>query len=119
MPNTRTEHTPEAEILSQGERSARLAIRLSAKVGDANYPNLRKLGRYVFFALCAAGIAVLGYAGCRMVGIGGHYASVVSNIAGIAAFLTLRDMAKTWDLAIYAANEIQIRTDKLTEWRSA
>lgn len=119
MPDTRTEHTPEAEILSQGERSARLAIRLSAKVGDANYPNLRKLGRYVFFAVCAAGVAVLGYVGCRMVGIGGNYASVVSNIAGITALLTLRDMAKTWDLAIYAANEIQISTDKMLEGKAA
>jgi len=60
------------------------------------YPHIRKVGRYLFFGMCAVGIALEAYCAARWTPLDKDLAATVANIAGFVAFLALRDMSKRW-----------------------
>lgn len=72
-----------------------------SRVDWREVPNVRKVGRYAFFAACAWGIALTA-ATVVAKGLGGNHDVVAmsGSLAGIIAFLTLRDMSKAWDFAL-------------------
>lgn len=66
-------------------------------------PHVRKTGRYAFFVVCAwgAGISV----GAIPYALGIHHGAEhsLATVVSIATFLALREMSKSWDLALHAA----------------
>lgn len=63
-------------------------------------PYIRKVGRYLFFAVCAVGISLEAFALFRHLGVVRDIALMAGNVCGFACFLALRDMSKAWDIAL-------------------
>lgn len=69
------------------------ARRGNQSVSD-DYPHIRKVGRYVFFALCAFSMSILVYAIFRKLGAADFVCDHGANIVMFVCFLALRDMDK-------------------------
>jgi hypothetical protein len=61
---------------------------------DDKLPHTRKVGRYLFFAVCAFGVSVLAWGLCREIGFAKEICRVVADVTALACFLALRDMLK-------------------------
>lgn len=57
-------------------------------------PYIRKVGRYLFFAVCAFGCSLIGYAAGMRFGFNADVARMLGTAAMLASFLALRDMDK-------------------------
>jgi len=75
-------------------------------------PYVRKTGRYAFFALCAFGVSLQGFAAALACGLSRDISGMVANAAFIAAFLVLRDMSRNWDLHLIAVANARKATGK-------
>lgn len=64
-----------------------------------DYPHIRKVGRYVFFALCAYGLSFLAYAVCLKLDAPDFVREHGTNIVLFVSFLALRDMDKNARIA--------------------
>jgi len=74
-------------------------------------PLLRKVGRYTFFAICSVGLTMVAYALCKgAIGLDKYPAHSVSSLAGLIAFIALRDMSKQWDWVL--EQQAQARADR-------
>ena len=63
---------------------------------ENEFPHLRRAGRYVFFAFCAAGCALLVAVLLKLGGVNTNWSGNIGSIAGMATFMALRDMSKPW-----------------------
>jgi hypothetical protein len=63
-------------------------------------PNVRKVGRYTFFAACAFGLGVTVGLPFLALGVAKDTVHGIANISAIASFLALRDMSKQWDAVL-------------------
>lgn len=66
----------------------------NASGGEKSFPHARKVGRYVFFAACALGCGASLGAFAMHAGLSAAGYEMISSVAGLAAFLALRDMSK-------------------------
>ena len=66
----------------------------------ADMPHLRKVGRYLFFWLCAFSTGMTVYVMLRFAGFSREVASPTNTATMFAVFLVLRDMSKQWDWAL-------------------
>lgn len=103
------------QVSSQGERAAAISILLADKIGNAGLPNVRKIGRYAFFAPCAFGFGAIIAVLTIKLGIDRDVANTIASVVTVAAFLALRDMSKVWDLAVHSASEADRHFDALRE----
>lgn len=75
--------------------------RTAAREADwRELPDIRKVGRYLFFALCAYGIGMVSYAAVRGLGLSRDAGILAASVAEVAAFLALRDMSAQWAWAL-------------------
>lgn len=72
------------------------------KVDWNEIPNVRKVGRYAFFAVCAFGVSVVAGVPLILCGASREIVHQAASLVGIVSFLALRDMSKQWDAALYA-----------------
>jgi NO-binding membrane sensor protein with MHYT domain len=56
------------------------------------FPHVRRVGAYLFFAVCSFGVSMLAYAIARKIGFNDGMTHIAASTAMIASFLTLRDM---------------------------
>lgn len=66
----------------------------SLGLAGAEYPHLRKVGRYAFYAPCALGLGLLIGVGLMFAGINRDWATSAGNLCAFIAFLALRDIEK-------------------------
>lgn len=59
------------------------------------FPYTRRVGAYLFFALCSFGIGMLTYALARKIGFNDNVTHLAASAALFTSFLTLRDMTAT------------------------
>ena len=57
-------------------------------------PQIRKVGRYLFYAICALGVSMIVYAGCYWLELPSWFRQNAANLAMIVSFLALRDIDK-------------------------
>jgi hypothetical protein len=70
---------------------------------QSELPYCRKVGRYAFFAVCAWGFGLSVGALPYFMHMRDEALHSLASVASVSAFLILRDMSKTWDLAVFAA----------------
>lgn len=63
-------------------------------VRENEYPHLRKVGRYLFYAPCALGFGLLAGVTLLALGIARDLAMPLGNLCAFFAFLALRDIEK-------------------------
>lgn len=74
---------------------------MTDKVNWRDYPHLRHTGRYAFFALCGMGVGTLaGVFAVGAMGVARDISITIASVAGMSAFLALRDMSAAWQLAL-------------------
>lgn len=73
------------------------------KIDWGEFPQIRKVGRYLFFGLCAIGPGVVVYGGLRALGINADLAGNANFVAMMITFLALRDMSAAWDRQLIEA----------------
>lgn len=74
-----------------------------ASKAETEVPYAMQMGRYVFFVMCAWGMALTVTVVFSAWGFERQTELGLPGLVGIAAFLALRDMSKPWDMARKAA----------------
>lgn len=69
---------------------------------ETEIPNVRRVGRYAFFAFCALGTGVLPAVFLGLIGVPRDITDSTIAPAAMIVFLTLREMSKDWDMALQA-----------------
>lgn len=72
---------------------------------ETEFPHVVKVGRYLFFAWLAFGAAITIATFLHIVGVPKDFSGDLIAPASLIVFLLLRDMARLWDMARFAARK--------------
>lgn len=70
---------------------------------ETEFPHVMKVGRYIFFAWLAFGAALTIATFLHIIGVPKDFSGDLIAPASFIVFLLLRDMARLWDMARFAA----------------